>query len=78
MAGVKYVKTGTGWAPGGATKENVSLMKSCVGEKAKIKAAGGVRDLDILLELYKCGAERFGIGLNSAKTIIRQIEEKRI
>jgi len=61
--GASFVKTGTGWAPAGATPANVALIKSVVGDDAQIKASGGVRGLDMLVELYRCGARRFGIGL---------------
>jgi len=74
-AGASFVKSGTGWALTGATKENISLMKACVGDEAKVKAAGGVRDLDTLIELYKCGARRFGIGTDSAITILEQCKK---
>ena len=68
-----YIKTGTGWAPAGATLENIRLIKSCVGDDAKIKAAGGVRGLDTLIEMYRRGASRFGIGLGRQDVIIDQI-----
>ena len=74
-AGAAFVKSGTGWAATGATKENISLMKACVGDKAQVKAAGGVRDLDTLISLYKCGARRFGIGTDSAITILEQCKK---
>jgi len=74
-AGVAFVKTGTGWAPTGATPENIALMKSCVGDAIGVKAAGGIRDLDTLVELYRRGAERFGIGLKSAIKIFEQCAE---
>jgi deoxyribose-phosphate aldolase len=61
-----FVKTSTGWAPTGATLENVAWIKSCVGDAIAIKAAGGVRSLDMVMEMYRLGARRFGIGLNSA------------
>ena len=72
-AGAEYIKTGTGWAPTGATPENVALMKSEVGDSVKIKAAGGVRDLETVEELYGLGAVRFGVGLDSAVTIFEQL-----
>ena len=72
-AGASYVKTSTGWAPTGATLENVALIKSCVGDAIAIKAAGGIRDLDTLLEMYRLGARRFGIGLNSAMAIFEEL-----
>ncbi len=75
-AGASFVKTGTGWAPTGATLRNVRLMKSCVGDRLGVKAAGGVRDLKTLLELHRAGASRFGIGLSSAKGILRELEAR--
>lgn len=73
-AGVAFVKTGTGWAPTGATSENIALMKSCVGDKVQVKAAGGVRDLDTLLNLHKLGATRFGVSSKSATLILQEME----
>ena len=70
----EYVKTGTGWAPTGATKENVALMKSMVGDAVKIKAAGGIRDLQTVKELYALGAVRFGVGMASARAIFDELE----
>lgn len=75
-AGAAFVKTGTGWAPTGATSENIALIKSCVGDQVKIKAAGGVRDLDTLLNLHKLGASRFGVSSNSASSILREMEQR--
>ncbi len=71
-ANVAFVKTGTGWAPTGATPKNVALLKSCVGDAIGVKAAGGVRDLETFVELYQRGARRFGIGLKSAINIFEQ------
>jgi deoxyribose-phosphate aldolase len=72
QAGASFVKTSTGWAPTGATLENVALIKSCVGDAIAIKAAGGIRDLDTVMEMYRLGARRFGIGLNSAIHIFEE------
>ena len=72
QAGAAFVKTSTGWAPTGATFENVALIKSCVGDAIVIKAAGGIRDLDTVLEMYRLGARRFGIGLSSALAIFEE------
>jgi deoxyribose-phosphate aldolase len=69
-AGAAWVKTGTGWAPTGATLENVALMKRTVGERCGVKAAGGVRDLPALLALYERGVRRFGIGVRTAQAIL--------
>ena len=71
-AGAAFVKTSTGWAPTGATLENVALIKSCVGNAIGVKAAGGIRELDTLMEMYRLGARRFGLGLRSAKQILEQ------
>ncbi|OHB57422.1 MAG: deoxyribose-phosphate aldolase [Planctomycetes bacterium GWF2_50_10] len=75
-AGIGFVKTGTGWAPTGATPGNVELMKRCVGERAQVKAAGGVRDLATLLNLHRLGATRFGVSAKSAKLILEEMELK--
>lgn len=69
-AGVTFVKTGTGWAPTGATLENVTLMKKTVGDRCKVKAAGGVRGLDTLLAMVDRGVTRFGIGVRTAIKIL--------
>ena len=69
-AGASWVKTGTGWAPTGATLENVTLMKQTVGERCQVKAAGGVRDLETLLAMYDRGVRRFGIGGKTAEAIL--------
>lgn len=71
-AGAAFVKTGTGWAPTGATPRNVALIKSCVGDAIGIKAAGGIRSLEMLRQLYCLGARRFGIGHRSAQPILEQ------
>jgi len=69
-AGASWVKTGTGWAPTGATLENTALMKRAVGERCQVKAAGGVRDLQTLLAMYAIGVRRFGIGVRTAAAIL--------
>jgi deoxyribose-phosphate aldolase len=71
-AGAAFVKTSTGWTPTGATPHNVSLIKSVVGDKAQIKAAGGIRNLASLVELYRSGARRFGLGLASGAKILAE------
>ena len=59
-AGMDYVKTSTGFGPGGATVEDVRLMKETVAGRAKVKASGGVRDLKSTLALLEAGADRVG------------------
>ena len=71
-AGAAWVKTSTGWPPTGATPQNISLIKSHVGEAIGIKAAGGIRDLETLLDLYRRGARRFGLGWRTATSILEQ------
>ncbi len=59
-AGVDFVKTSTGFAGGGATIEDLQLMRAEVSEKVQVKAAGGVRDLDMALKVREIGCSRFG------------------
>jgi len=59
-AGADWVKTSTGFAPGGATLEDLRLMRRSVSEKVQIKAAGGVRTLDALLAVIEAGVTRCG------------------
>jgi len=59
-AGADYVKTSTGFGSGGATIEDVKLMKSVVENKAQIKAAGGIRDIPTALEYIELGVIRLG------------------
>lgn len=70
--GAAFIKTGTGWAPTGATLENIALIKSCVGDAITIKASGGIRDLETLIAMYRRGARRFGIGSGSETKIFEQ------
>lgn len=70
QAGAAFVKTGTGWAPTGATLDNVKLLKSAVGDAASVKAAGGVRDLATVIEMIRLGVTRFGVGLTSGTAIL--------
>jgi deoxyribose-phosphate aldolase len=55
-----FVKTSTGFGTGGATVEDVALMKKVVGDEVKVKAAGGIRDLETALKMVEAGAERLG------------------
>lgn len=73
-AGARFVKTGTGWAGRAATTHYISLMHETVGDHVGIKAAGGIRDLDTLLELYEHGARRFGVSVDAAIQILQASE----
>ena len=55
-----FIKTSTGFGTGGATVADVMLMKSIVGDHIKVKAAGGIRDLETALKMVEAGAERIG------------------
>ena len=59
-AGFDFVKTSTGFAAGGATIEDVKLMRKTVGPKMGVKAAGGIRDRETALKMIKAGATRIG------------------
>jgi len=60
QAGAEFVKTSTGYAPSGATIEDLKLMLAAVGPQVQIKAAGGVRTLDAILEVIDIGVTRIG------------------
>ncbi|MBR3040210.1 MAG: deoxyribose-phosphate aldolase [Lachnospiraceae bacterium] len=59
-AGADFIKTSTGFSKGGATKEDVALMKANVGEGVKVKAAGGISSMEDAEEFIKLGADRLG------------------
>jgi deoxyribose-phosphate aldolase len=59
-AGAAFVKTSTGFAPAGATMEDLALMRAAVSPKVQVKASGGVRTLDALLAMTSLGVTRFG------------------
>lgn len=59
-AGADYVKTSTGFGPGGATVADVALMRRVVGDEMGVKAAGGVRDLESVKAMIAAGATRIG------------------
>ena len=59
-AGADFVKTSTGFAPGGATHEDLALMRRTVSDRVQVKAAGGVRTLDDLLAVMALGVTRIG------------------
>ncbi len=59
-AGADYVKTSTGFAPTGATLEDVQLMRATVSSKVEVKSAGGVKSLDMLLSFMDAGVQRSG------------------
>jgi deoxyribose-phosphate aldolase len=71
-AGAEFIKTSTGFGPNGAEIEDVRLIKSLVGERAGIKAAGGIRTLQQAIDFIEAGATR--IGTSSGVGIMREIQ----
>lgn len=59
-AGADYVKTSTGFSKGGATAEDVALMRKTVGDKLGVKASGGIRDYETAMKMIEAGASRLG------------------
>ncbi|MFB6285116.1 MAG: deoxyribose-phosphate aldolase [Candidatus Bipolaricaulia bacterium] len=59
-AGADFVKTSTGFGPGGATSEDVALMREAIGEEMGIKAAGGIKTFDDARAMVEAGATRLG------------------
>jgi deoxyribose-phosphate aldolase len=74
-AGAAFVKTSTGFAPSGATIEDLKLMRRCVGPHVQIKAAGGVRTLDGLLEVMAVGVTR--VGATATETILEDFKARK-
>ena len=59
-SGAHFVKTSTGWGPGGATVEDVALLRKTVGKDFGVKASGLIRDYQKTLQLIRAGANRIG------------------
>ncbi len=59
-AGADFVKTSTGFGTGGATVEDVALMKETVGSSMEVKASGGIRDYETAIKMIEAGASRIG------------------
>ncbi len=72
-AGADFVKTSTGLDPsGGATVEHVALIRSVIGQSARIKASGGIRRLADALAMLSAGADR--VGTSAGVAIMREVE----
>ena len=65
-AGADFVKTSTGFAPSGATIDDLKLMRASVGPRMRVKAAGGVRTLDGALDVIDVGVTRIGATATAA------------
>ena len=74
-AGADFVKTSTGFAPGGATHEDLALMRRTVSPHVQVKAAGGVRTLDALIAVMNLGVTR--VGATATKAIIDDFRARR-
>ncbi len=74
-AGAEYVKTSTGFAPSGATLEDLRLMRRTVSPQIGVKAAGGVRTLDALLEVIDIGVTR--VGATQTKPILDEFRARK-
>ena len=73
-AGAKFVKTSTGFSTGGATAEDVRLMRNSVSAAVKVKASGGIRDAETARRMIEAGAER--LGTSRSVSICREAAEK--
>ncbi len=73
-AGADFVKTSTGFAPTGATVEDITLMRASVGPQVQVKAAHGVRTLDQLLAMIDAGATRSGA--TATATILDEFKQR--
>ncbi|NLJ47475.1 MAG: deoxyribose-phosphate aldolase [Treponema sp.] len=72
-AGAQFVKTSTGFGTGGATVEDIKLIRKTVGEKCRIKASGGIRSYHDALQMLEAGADR--IGASSGVAIVAELPE---
>ncbi len=75
-SGAAWVKSSTGFQGKATTVEMVRIMKDAVGESIRVKASGGIRDIDTMLEMIDAGAERFGLGANSAEPLLRDLDKR--
>lgn len=75
QAGAEFVKTSTGFAPSGATLEDLKLMRQTVSPQVQVKAAGGIRTLDALLEVMRIGVTR--IGATATQTMLEDFKARK-
>ena len=75
-AGADYVKTSTGFSAAGATVENIKLMRATVGDRLGVKASGGVRTLDSIIDMIEAGASR--VGSSSTDKVLDEFREKAV
>jgi deoxyribose-phosphate aldolase len=75
-AGADYVKTSTGFAAAGATAAHIRLMRETVGQRLGVKASGGVRTLDAIIDMIDAGATR--VGSSSTDAVLAEFREKAV
>lgn len=75
QAGAEFVKTSTGFATSGATLENLKLMRATVSPQVQVKAAGGIRTLDALLEVMRIGVTR--VGATATQTMLEDFKSRK-
>jgi deoxyribose-phosphate aldolase len=73
QGGAAFVKTSTGWLPGGSSLPMLRLITGHVGQAIQVKAAGGIRDVQTVVEMRRLGVARFGINLHTAVQIVTQV-----
>lgn len=76
QGGADYIKTGTGWIPGDANLDRVKAIREYVGDKIKLKAAGGIRTQKEFLYLESIGIDRYGINLNTAIELVNSLDSQ--
>lgn len=72
-AGAAFVKTSTGFGTGGATVEDIKLMREAVGDRLKVKASGGIRSARDAVAMVEAGADR--LGCSSSVSIVAELPE---
>lgn len=72
-AGATFVKTSTGFSSGGAVRDDVAFMKTCVNGKCLVKASGGIRTLSDMKQMMEAGADR--IGASAGVTIMEEYQQ---
>lgn len=75
QAGADFVKTSTGFAPSGATVDDLRLMRQAVSPRIGVKAAGGIRTLDALIDALNAGATR--VGATATETILEELKARK-
>ena len=72
--GAAFVKTGTGWRPGAATAERIAVIFAAIGQRAEVKASGGIRSLTAIAGMLRLGVTRFGINPRVAVALVQECQ----